>query len=614
MNNADSFGSGNYYGAAASVGSMMNPQSLNSVSLTPMSKTNSPLISNQANMHNQQQGVHVKPQPIDQMEKMNFQSSSSRDGNLQSHQQQQFQQQPNQFQQQQQLVHHQRQQKQQNQQPQHLLNTDAFGQSPMTSDLSSQAKRDMDHHNEVMHSEQFQMSEMHNQYHQHSADDRLRNAQHNPSSQHDLSSSLSQTSQQMQQMLHPHQLIAETRNDFSSLSVGAQSESVVQGQWRPQLQDGSHRQVHLSHEQHVQEDFRQRISGQDEAQCNNLSSEGTNVSQTVASRSTSQPPNKVRFRNQQRWLLFLRHARKCPASEGKCQESNCLTMQKLLKHIEKCISLECEYPHCTRTKKLIHHHKNCSDSACPVCVPVKNYIQKYNKAQTRLVPESGVQKSVNGSCAYDSGDTSARLISKTPQVVETSEDPQPSMKRLKIEQSSQSIVPDCVSNAETSAIKEPHVSQDIQIQDYQHSEISIPVKSEFTEVKMEATSSSGQGNIDEMKDSFEDNCNQRHVGGPAPYNEPACLAKQEIVKLEKETDSAKQENSTQTVENPAGTKSGKPKIKGVSLTELFTPEQVRAHITGLRQWVGQVGSLLPTFSPMVNSVSFIVVYKCIYAC
>ncbi|PRQ51791.1 putative histone acetyltransferase chromatin regulator PHD family [Rosa chinensis] len=582
INNADSFGSGNYYGAPAS-GSMMNPQNLNSVSMTPISKTSSPLISNQSNMHTQQQSLHVKPQQFDQLEKMSFQNSS-RDNMLQSHQHQQFQQQPNQFQQQQQLVHNQRQQKQQNQQAQHLSTNDVFVQSPMTSDLSSQAKRD----NEVMHSqtEQFQMSEMHNQYHQHSAEDRLRNTQHNASGQHDLSSSSSQTSQQMQQMLHPHQLIAETRNDFSSLSVGAQSESALQGQWRPQLQDGSHRQVHMSHDQHVQEDFRQRISGQDEAQCNNLSSEGPNVSQTVASRSTSHPQNQDRFRNQQRWLLFLRHARKCPSSEGKCKESHCLTAQKLLKHIEICMSFQCAYPYCPRTKKLLHHHKSCSDSACPVCVPVKNYIQTHNKVQTRLVPESGVQ---NGSCkAYDSVDTSATLISKIPPVAETSEEPQPSMKRLKIEQSSQSIIPDSVSNAVTaSAIKEPHVSQDTQIQDYQQSEISMPIKSEFKEVKIEASLSSGHGNLDEMKDSFEENCNQRQDSVPAPYNEPAGLAKQESIKLEKEIDPAKQENAMQTVENPAGTKSGKPKIKGVSLTELFTPEQVRAHITGLRQWVGQ---------------------------
>jgi hypothetical protein len=35
-------------------------------------------------------------------------------------------------------------------------------------------------------------------------------------------------------------------------------------------------------------------------------------------------------------------------------------------------------------------------------------------------------------------------------------------------------------------------------------------------------------------------------------------------------------------------KSGKPKIKGFSMMEFFTPEQVRDHIKSLRQWVGQV--------------------------
>jgi E1A/CREB-binding protein len=39
-------------------------------------------------------------------------------------------------------------------------------------------------------------------------------------------------------------------------------------------------------------------------------------------------------------------------------------------------------------------------------------------------------------------------------------------------------------------------------------------------------------------------------------------------------------------------KSGKPKNLGTSLTELFTPQQIREHIIGLRQWVGQVQSCI----------------------
>jgi E1A/CREB-binding protein len=55
----------------------------------------------------------------------------------------------------------------------------------------------------------------------------------------------------------------------------------------------------------------------------------------------------------------------------------------------------------------------------------------------------------------------------------------------------------------------------------------------------------------------------------------------------------KQEVQQEKVASPIrehgnNSKGGKPKVKGVTLTELFTPEQIREHITGLRQWVGQV--------------------------
>ncbi|XP_050289266.1 histone acetyltransferase HAC1 isoform X5 [Quercus robur] len=614
MSSSDSFGSGNFYGAATSVGSMMNTQNLSSVSLPSISKTNSSLISNQSNLQATQQAAYIKTPSVDQSEKMNFQASmTSRDNLLHSHQQQQFQQQPHQFQQQQ-FVQQQRQQKQL-QQHQNMLNNDTFGQSQLTSDIGNQVKREpgVEHHNEVMNSqvsEQFQLSEMQNQFPQNSAEDRSRSAQQIslPSSQHDICSPMSQNSQQMQQLLHPNQLVTDSQSDYSCLSVGAQSESVLQGQWHPQSQDRNHVPRSMPLEHHVQEDFRQRISRQDEAQCNNLSSEGSIIGRTAACRSTTESPNltgatcrsgnpslDAMYRNQQKWLLFLRHANRCTSPKGKCLVPQCVIAQELLLHIRKCNLASCTYPRCRHTKDLVEHFKKCRNPSCPVCVPVRNYIvrQQFNAryiARSRTESACLPTSITASNKSYDTGDTSARLMSKTSSIVETSEDILPSSKRLKIEQPSQSLIPESESSAvSVSAFSEPHGSQDVHLQDNQINEICMPVKSEFPEVKKEIAESSVQESLGEMKkDDANDNCNQRPDGESIAYNEPSVLSKQENIKLEKEIDPAKQEIATQPAENAASTtKSGKPKIKGVSLTELFTPEQVREHITGLRQWVGQ---------------------------
>ncbi|KAI9377204.1 hypothetical protein POPTR_019G036800v4 [Populus trichocarpa] len=77
----------------------------------------------------------------------------------------------------------------------HLLNNDAFGQSLLISDPSSQVKREpgMEHHNDVLHSQtsdHFQISELQNQFQQIVLGDHSRNAQNppHPDRQHDMSS------------------------------------------------------------------------------------------------------------------------------------------------------------------------------------------------------------------------------------------------------------------------------------------------------------------------------------------------------------------------------------------------------------------------------------------
>ncbi|KAF7843096.1 histone acetyltransferase HAC1-like [Senna tora] len=592
LSNVDSFASGNFYTSATSSGSMMNSQNLNSIKLPAISKTNS-LISSRSNLHGMQQAAHLKSQAINQLEKLNFQSSlTSRDGVL--HPQQQYQEQPQQFQQTEQYAQQQFQLKMQSQQSQHLINSDGFSESHLSSNLESQVKSEpgVEHHKEVLNSqvsEQFHISEMKNQFQQNSTDDCSRGAQHLsfPTGQNDLYST---TPQNSQQMLHQNQLKSESGNNFSCLPVGVQSKSALINQWNTQSQDVNHIPGSMSHEQHLQMDFHQRISRQDEAQCNNLSSDGSIVGQAVASRGSAEPPDsssaiKKAHRNQQRWLLFLLHARRCPAPEGRCQERNCYSAQKLCRHIDGCNLPRCPYPRCHHTRLLLIHFRNCKDPCCPVCVSVRDYRRSFQvKPQIRPGPNS------------------ARLITKPLPVIETSEDLQPSLKRMKIEQCTQSVNPINDNSAiSISTNSHSHFSESAQCQDYPHGETSMSIKSELTEVKAEFPVHMVRENLSEVNVS---NAEDRGRGGePVTYDEPANIARPEHIKTEKETGQDKPVSVTQPSENAAGTKSGKPKIKGVSMTELFTPEQVREHISGLRQWVGQSKAKAEKNQAMEHSMS-----------
>ncbi|KAL2482167.1 Histone acetyltransferase HAC12 [Forsythia ovata] len=615
---AESVGSGNLYAS-----SMVNNQSLNAVSLQSMSKTNSPLMTSQSNVHSTQQVTSLKPQLIDQSEKMNFQSQySGRDNLVNSNQHQQFHQSSHQFQRHQ-LVQHQLQQKQRSQQYQLLLKNDVIAQSQLLSNTGSEGKSETEHRDEGLHfqvPQPFQFSDMQTQLPQNPMEDRSRGTQllSHPSRLQDASSSLSQTSDQMQQLMHPDQFAANPEGDLSGISGGVQPDSVLQGQWYPNSQDGSHKLGRLPHDQNVHEESQQDITGQNAAQQNNLSSEESMIGQSGATKST-EPPNgngticrsnnlnrERQFKNQQRWLLFLRHARRCPAPEGKCQDPNCLTAQNLLKHMERCNIFQCTYPRCRATKVLINHHRRCRDASCPVCVPVKNFVQAQLKAFARSDINSSQPNSVNGSCkSFDTAEIAGKLTLKTnPTIAEMPEDLQPYIKRMKTEPASRSLLSESESSVvPDAAANEPHPLSNAQHAEQPH-DSCMQTKHEVTELKIEVPTSVGQGSsksVKMKKDNLDDTYIQRPDDDRIIQENSAGFDFKEGIKIEEELDQDKQVNTLIPSENVS--KSGKPKIKGVSMMELFTPEQVREHIRGLRQWIGQSKAKAEKNQAMERSMS-----------
>ncbi|CAN8312330.1 unnamed protein product [Cochlearia groenlandica] len=407
--------------------------------------------------------------------------------------------------------------------------------------------------------------------------------------------------------MHSQNIDSDSINSSSNLAAGPpKPESNPPGQLHSQCQGN----IRMSSEHHIQEDFRQRITGMDKAQPSNLT-QGSVIGQNHTSFATTVRNGNVnhdtKYLNQQRWLLFLLHARTCKTPGGKC-DRNCSTVQKLLSHINGCVEPQCSFPRCRHTKALISHYRNCKDLRCPICVPVKTYYQRQANArgQARLKRESSAVSSVNRAMLpNDSLCATSEADSGIPRCTDTLNHLQPPSKRLKVEQSFQPKFLETEScKSSTVSIPETVLSHDAERKDHRRSDAHAPLKSETLEVKEELPDISVQdeSGIKEPKyEAFENVSNPMHVSETGNHGLSCASPKQENIKIEKEFEQPKKEDLGET--HKLASKSEKPKIKGVSLTELFTPEQVREHICGLRQWVGQSKAKAEKNQAMENSMS-----------
>ncbi|KAJ6826377.1 histone acetyltransferase HAC1-like isoform X2 [Iris pallida] len=609
MNATDLSASRSLYGSASSVVSSVNNQNMNSMGLYHKPKANQVL--NHASFQSMQESPHFKSQMLDHSQNMNFQAAQTMREHLvqqqvQNLQQQQFQQ-PNQpYERPVQHQHH-----PQNQQNQHLVpKTNTMRLPSVASGFGGHSlpEHGIESYNELLipqATQQYQLSEFQSQYQQSATTSNLSKAAHllgQSSVSQDSQPSFSQSSQQM---LHTQNQVNESQNDFGCLSSMSEPDALQQGHWRPQQKPPMADK--LLYEEQFQEEFHQRINMQDEVQQSQFSSEASmpdhvSIMQGVKAQTSNGvgcgPKSctmKKNYKNQMRWLLFLLHARKCSAPEGSCQEVNCVTVQQLWLHMELCDAKQCGYPRCCQSKKLIYHYSHCRVEACPVCIPTRKFVATAIEAQKRFLLNVGIQ--MNESSETVNTMSTNKLMGKIDiPVIENSDATHLSPKRLKSQHCLPSVVPKKEpSPVSVSHMNLTHASKEMQHQSYQQADLTPPLKKEANEVKTESSMVSVQGNFTVFGNINDDGLKIVHAAKPDSetlvLNEVVGHAGQESMLVEKERDQTmndvKQEGNTIPPDPVAGGKSGKPKIKGVSLTELFTPEQIRDHIVSLRQWVGQ---------------------------
>ncbi|KAL9228432.1 hypothetical protein vseg_004015 [Gypsophila vaccaria] len=582
----DSSGAGNFYSAGASAGSLMSNQNVNQVRTSSASRPSS-LMSSQLSMQSSLSGSYIRPHLAEQVDKPNLQPSTSTRENHSQSSMRQFQQHPQQVPQQQQFTAL-RQQRQPAELSQTSVRNEGF-QSAIEIGGLVKCENGLEGQTEVFQpqgsSAQVQVSELQCQQQYNSNGDLAGNPQSSSfSSDHqDMHSTHLPTPQPM--------MIDENANELRGQSVGVQAEALHHTRWQS-ANDRSSMGAKLSDEQRVQEELQQRIVGHDKAQRNNVAFEISNKGQSAAPGSimdqhksggavTSLNDHRNRqYRNQLRWLLFIYHARSCKAPAGKCPEPHCIIVQRLLKHMDSCKDMACMIPRCAHTRRLLIHNNHCRDLSCPVCVPYRKFIHAQKKVCNR--PDVIGLRSLK---SLEAGEAKAKEIVRPFQPNGEFPENQPSVKRLKSELPSQPLtsgngimsVPNVVAS---------HIPPSVPSNEYEKFDNNIQIKSERPNVKAEISNSSNH-NSTEIKNTTIDMALGHRLDSGSDLKDISSVHNEEPMKLEKDNSQSKAEEVVPPSEQGPGTKSGKPMIKGVSLIELFTPEQVQEHITGLRQWVGQ---------------------------
>ncbi|KAG1334097.1 histone acetyltransferase HAC1 [Cocos nucifera] len=278
-------------------------------------------------------------------------------------------------------------------------------------------------------------------------------------------------------------------------------------------------------------------------------------------------------RNIHKLLFLYGHVMTCSSEEEKCELRSCMVMKQKVRHILDCNNNHCT-TQCVRYKKLFDHYRECHESLCGICAPVRMRLKTVSQG--------------------------AITVTQTPfPTVDTVEYKKPPLKRMKSEQSSllYSV------QSETSWLSSPdngctHQSPQEVLQPCYDVGMSVNSIKTCTESRKSISEASAASSLENQAKSwdtkFEDpKVASKEHSGVEPVSAAQIVSHCEQDHTEVQIEAAKVEQEAETkvtasaVLDAIETKPGKPKTRGVSVLDTFTPEKLREHIRSLEQCTGQ---------------------------